>query len=483
MILHLLLFMQAATAAPPPPPTPRLGPRIRAAIASSPVPRAAFWGVEIADVQTSEILYSSNADHFFVPASNAKLFTTALGLMRLGPEFRVRTQVTLEAGNLVIRGAGDPNLSGREIPYRIGSPPGDPLAAIEDLASQIQASGLREVPGDVIGDDTAFIYQPYPEGWQIDEAASDDAAPVSALALNDNEIDLFVSPGAIETDPAVATWNPAVPVFDLSNEVLTDSRVERDLHFERLPGSTRARIWGTIPRGDPGQTFTLGVDDPARYTAMALRAALIRNGITVSGEARALHRLPGSPPYRAKKPVPPIAIRVSSPLIEDLRITDKVSQNLHAEMLLLLVAHEKTDLANRENGLIQLRDFLVEAGVPEDEYTFTDGSGLSRLDLVTPHAVTTLLRYMAASPQRDNWISLLPISGVDGTLSSRFATRLTKGHIRAKTGSLTHVAALSGYLERRDGRLLAFSILVNNFNGPASDIRAIIDRICSITLE
>ena len=470
MILPLLLLAMQAAA----PAHTRLAARIRAAIASSPVTRSAFWGIEIADAKTGRVLYASNADHFFVPASNAKLFTTALGLIRLGPDFRFRTQVAVEAGNLVIRGAGDPNLSGREIPYRIGSLPGDPLAAIEDLASQIQASGLREVPGDVIGDDTAFPYQPFPEGWQIDDSALDDAAPVSALALNDNEIDLLIRGGVEETDPAVVTWNPDIPVLELSNEVLTDSRVERDLHFERLPGSPRARVWGTIPRGDPGQTFTLAVDDPARYAALALRAALIRRGISVKGEARARHRLPGSPPFRLKKPVAPIATRVSPPLLEDLRVIDKVSQNLHAEMILRLASVDNAD---------SLHDFLTEAGVPDDRYTFTDGSGLSRLDMVTPHAVTTLLRYMAASPQRENWLSLLPISGVDGTLSSRFAARISKGHIRAKTGSLTHVATLSGYIERRDGRLLAFSILVNNFNGPASDIRAIIDRICTITLE
>jgi D-alanyl-D-alanine carboxypeptidase/D-alanyl-D-alanine-endopeptidase (penicillin-binding protein 4) len=178
-----------------------------------------------------------------------------------------------------------------------------------------------------------------------------------------------------------------------------------------------------------------------------------------------------------------LAGRVSAPLIEDLRITAKASQNLHAELALRAVGRARRHVGSFEAGQEELKTFLAEAGIDPGEYNILDGSGLTRLNLVTPAAVVKLLRYMYASPARDNWISMLPVAGQDGTLSARFGESAGAGRVHAKTGTLSHVTALSGYVQRLDGTWLAFSILVNNYTGRAAEVRGVMDRICNLILE
>jgi D-alanyl-D-alanine carboxypeptidase/D-alanyl-D-alanine-endopeptidase (penicillin-binding protein 4) len=178
-----------------------------------------------------------------------------------------------------------------------------------------------------------------------------------------------------------------------------------------------------------------------------------------------------------------LAARKSAPLLEDLRITAKVSQNLHAELDLRAVGRARRNIGSVEAGLDELKAFLTEAGVEPGGYNINDGSGLARLNLVSPATVVKLLSYMYASPARDNFLSILPVGGQDGTLGARFSDPSIAGRIHAKTGSLSHVSALSGYAQRRRGDWIAFSILVNNYNGPTAEVRAVMDRICELMLE
>jgi len=478
-------------------------------IASSPAARSAFWGIQIVDLGSGKTLDQQNPDRSFIPASNAKLFTTALALTRLGPDFTFQTRVMADqapdaggriAGDVRLVGGGDPNLSARAIPYRKGPVTGDPLAALEDLAGQVAARGVVRIDGDIVGDDTWYVWQPYGTGWAIEDPLSDDGPPVSALTVNDNTITLSVHPGAAPGDMAALALNPPVEFYRLDNRVRTVAAgAERRLHFERAPGSMDALVWGAIPLRDQGQDLLLGIEDPALYAATALRQLLEERGIAVAGRAVARHQYPngvgglGGTTAQAPAPMPmptpmpdsgfELARRTSAPLLEDLRITDKVSQNLHAELALRAVARARRNIGSFEAGWEEMKAFLEEAGIHPEAYNLLDGSGLSRLNLVTPAAVVQLLRRMFASPARADWISLLPAGGVDGTLSGRFAGNPDAGRIHAKTGSLTHVNALAGYVERRDGRWIAFSMLVNNYNGPAAEIRAVMDRICTLIME
>lgn len=236
---------------------------------------------------------------------------------------------------------------------------------------------------------------------------------------------------------------------------------------------------GALPLSGAADVSSLAVDDPAEYAARALRQALEERGVTVEGPVSARHRLPAER-WTAPAGVE-LAWRGSAPLLEDLRVLAKVSQNLHAELALRAVSRQRTGDGSRDGGLGELKAFLGEIGSDPASYYFSDGSGLSRLDLVTPAAVIQLLKSMYTSPQREDWIGLLPTGGQDGTLDSRFIN--LPGRIHAKTGTLTHVSSLSGYAQRRDGTWVAFSILVNNHDGAAADVRGIVDRICTLIVE
>ena len=454
-----------------------LGRRVNTLIEASPVARNAFWGIEVRDLDSSTTVLRFNDRRLFVPASNTKLFTTALALTRLGPAFHVQTVVAAAAppdsegriaGDLTLVGAGDANLSGRPIPFDPNAPKQDPLTAMRDLATQLYTQGVRSVMGNVIGDDTRFLYEPYAPGWSIEDPVYSDGAPVSALSVNDNAISITI-------DALRVTFAPPLAVFTTENGIVPGPK--RQIHISREPGSLTLRLWGTIPLDDPGETDTLSVDDPARYAALALIAALQEQGITVSGVAIARHAYPGMVP---QTPAPGVVLvqHDSPPLIEDLRITDKVSQNLHAEMLLRQVGQ-----GSRREGLRAMAEFVSQSGIEPADYHFADGSGLSRLNLVTPHAVVQLLTYMSSSPLAADFASLLPIAGVDGSLRLRFERSSAKGKVFAKTGSLSHASALSGYAVRRNGHRLAFSILVNNYNGSTAEVRAVIDRICALLVE
>ncbi len=464
-------------------------------LASSPAARTAYWGIQIVDLASGKTLYERNQDRFFVPASNTKLFTTALALTRLGPDFTFRTLVLADAapdaegvvrGPLVLVGGGDPNLSGRVLPYRMGAPVGNPLAPMESLAGQVAARGVRRVEGGIIGDDTWYVWQPYAEGWAIDDPQYDYGAPVSALTVNDNTLALNVRPGERAGDLAEVDLSPPLEYYAIDNRIQTmPAGGRRDIHFDRDPGGMQLRLWGAIPLRDRGETLLLGIEDPALYAARAFRKALEERGIVVAGRTVSRHLFPNED---SEVPAPEpggfeLARLVSAPLIEDLRVTDKVSQNLHAELALRAVGRFKRHAGSREAGLAELKDFLGEAGIDADCCNFNDGSGLARLNLVTPAAVVRLLRYMYASPARENWISLLPVGGQDGTLSTRLGDGAAAGRIHAKTGTLSHVSALSGYAQRKNGSWVAFSILVNNYNGRGSDVRGAMDRICNLIVE
>ena len=292
-------------------------------------------------------------------------------------------------------------------------------------------------------------------------------------------------------DLAALTLNPRMEFYRIENRVRTVAvGGERRIHFHRIPGSREALLWGGIPLKDRGQDLLVSVEDPAEFAAQALRNALEARGVAVGGAARAEHLSPDQLADLTQAPAPEasagieLARRVSSRLIEDLRITAKVSQNLHAELLLRAVGRARRNVGSFEAGMAEMKAFLQEVGVEPTGYTLLDGSGLSRLDLITPATVVKLLRFMYDSPARENWLSILPVGGQDGTLSNRFGGTPAAGRVYAKTGSLSHVTALSGYIQRLDGNWVAFSILVNNYGGRGvGEVRGVMDRICNLILE
>ncbi|MEO8659477.1 MAG: D-alanyl-D-alanine carboxypeptidase/D-alanyl-D-alanine-endopeptidase [Bryobacteraceae bacterium] len=478
--MHRFLFLLctfSASAAP-------LREQVEKIIAGSEAASRAFWGIQVTDPTNGRTVFESNSGHYFIPASNTKLFSTALALLRLGPGYRFTTTVTATAatdaqgrirGDVSFVGAGDPNLSARELPYRKGPITGNALKAVDDLADQLVERGVRVIEGDVIGDDRLWPWDPYPEGWAIDDAVSEDGAPVSALTINDNRLKVQLRAGN-PGDPVLVSFDPPLTYYFFHNGARTGPRGSAaHIEIDRAPGSREVVLRGTLPAGNGGISEYIAIDDPALFAANALRDALIGRGIVVRGQAVARHR--GASAARGKAAAVLLASHQSLPLVESLRVIDKVSQNLHAEMVLRETARVLGGDGSRQLGLEALQSFLGEIGVPKEEYRFEDGSGLSRLNLVTPQTVATLLVSMYRSQYKADWMSFMPIGGEDGTLEKRFANLPGAARIHAKTGSLSHVAALSGYATTQSGTVLAFSVMANNFNGPASEIRAVIDKI------
>ena len=451
----------------------RLESRVKRLIAKSPVSREAYLGILVVDEKGRKLI-SVNPDRAFIPASNTKLFSIALALERLGPNKRFETRLEQRGDDLVLVGSGDANLSGRVLPYQYNSESGPALTVIDDLAAQVAARGIHEIPGDIVGDDTAFLYEPFARGWAAEDLVEDDGAPVSALVVNDNSFNVRLVPGTQDGAPAQISVDPAFPSLEIENRAITGA--PDDLHTLRFPETSLWRVWGTIPVGTPAHAERWAVADPAQFAAAALKYSLEQRGVHVAGAARALHRLPGAV-FNPPTPGTPIAAHNSQPLIEDLRLTAKISQNLHADLLLSDVA------GSREDGLREMSAFLTSIGVPPDQYRFYDGSGLSRMNLVTPQTVVTLLRFMSASSHSEDWMTLLPVSGVDGSLATRMTGPRIKGRIHAKTGSLNHVSALAGYAQTRKGDRLTFSIFINNSTAGVAEQRDLIDKICAVLVE
>lgn len=454
----------------------------------TPAARRGVWGIKVLDPSNGRVLFESNPDVPMTPASNTKLFSTALALVRLGPDHRFRTQVLADGtvdsdgrlhGNLVLAGGGDPTISARPIPYTKDPVEGDPFPALRTLAAQVAASGIRVVEGNLIGDDTLYPWVPYPGGWAVADSTWEYGAPVSALTLHDNTVQLSIRASKVEPFAAIELM-PPVEFFTIQNRVQVGVGLPRKARIERLPGSRVLLVHGTLPPGAAATSY-IALDDPALYTAQVFRSLLSEAGVTVRGNSIARHRESGV------HYVPPagrtVAERLSPPLVETLRIVNKVSQNLHAELILRETTRRQRGDSSPELAGEEMDAFLKEVGIAEEEYDLGDGSGLSRRNLVTPAAVVKLLAWLHHSPYRDEFWSLLPVAGEDGTLERRFRGLGEVSAIRAKTGSVAHVNALSGYAGLDPSKRLVFSILVNQTTAPASEIRALIDKIGKAILQ
>jgi D-alanyl-D-alanine carboxypeptidase/D-alanyl-D-alanine-endopeptidase (penicillin-binding protein 4) len=488
-----------------------------AGVLSAPDLARGFWGIEVvslsSDKTTGQALYSQNADKLFTPASNTKLFTTAAALALIGPDYKFRTTVETTGtvdrygrldGDLVLVGHGDPNLSGRELPYDLKTERNDdPIQALESLADTLVQKGVKFIDGDLVADDSYFAFERYGEGWSQDDLMWGDGAPVSALTINDNVLFVNILPADRPGEKAFVSVKPFADYYRIDNRIITTpAGTGRKLSINREPGSTVLTLWGSMPLDDAGANEALAIEDPAEFAAGLFRQLLEKRGIVIYGHQRTHHTELASlstfsvtalapsrggsadllGPPKTDQPIT-LASYESKPLLQDVRVINKVSQNLHAEILLRLLGRERGNAGTIEGGLEVLRGFLTRAGISNDQYVFYDGSGLSRQNLVTPHAIVELLRYCSAQPWAADYKATFPVAGVDGSLTERLTSPRLHNRVMAKTGSLGGVKALSGYATTDSGQVVVFSILANNFNLPAKRVTDAIDELVQAIVE
>ena len=438
---------------------------------------SAMVGIKVAALETGKVLFEENADKLLRPASNMKLYTITAALDRLSPDYRFVTSVYASAkpdakgvvhGDLTIYGRGDPSIAAR-------FNNGDYFKGIDDLAARIVAAGVKRVEGDLVGDETYFTGPQYGAGWEWEDLQWWYGAEVSALTANDNALDLSVKPGAQVGAPGLIATGPPDPLLTIVNRVVTAPKgTKRDLTVYRGLASDEVEITGSIALDDRGYSGAIGISHPALLFSYLLRSSLAQRGVIITGKTRTV----APAIYGAAKntePAAPTPIEVASlqspPLGLIAAQTLKPSQNLYTELILRtlgrVVAPPTTAVsANRTSeaaGIETVKTFLREAGVSPPTLILTDGSGLSRNNMVTAEATLQLLTYMHRHRYASVFRDALPIAGVDGTLRNRFKGTVAENNLRAKTGSLSSAASLSGYVTTAAGENLVFSIMVNNF--------------------
>lgn len=496
------------------------------------------------------VVFERDADKAFMPASNMKLYTTAAALDAFGPEQRFRTSVYATKpdirngelrGDLMLYGRGDPNLSAR---FEHPDNPGvngkideyvrvEKITAIETLADQIKARGIRMISGDLIGDDSYFATDGRGTGWEWDDLMFYYGAPVSALTINDNALTFVVTPAQRVGMPPTITTKPPTVYAKIVNQATTAATGQTRIGVNRRLDSTTVEFFGSIPVGAKAFEVEISVHEPASFAATLLKEALARRGIRVSGHVRrvdAVTRI--NHPFDESK-LTELASLQSQPLSVLLKVINKPSQNLHTEILLrqlgvwqnkqrapIMTAPVKalsasmthgtngtasssssqqtgaqttttqSDLddygrpkSSESVGLEAVKAFLQKAGIETRPLSLRDGSGLARQDLVTPRSTSRLLEFMTGHPHFAVWRDSLPLAGADGTLERRMRGTPAERNVRAKTGTLANVNSLSGYLYTKRGQMLMFSLMGNNYTGPGREVTATFDQICVLLAD
>lgn len=446
-------------------------------ILNDPTLKGARWGILVTDIHGKEI-FSTNPDQRFIPASNTKLFTTAAAMnsvQALENDIETKkTKILLQPNrhgppDLILQGAADPLLS---------DAPDNQKDNLSFLADAVAKKNIKKIHS-VIGDDRIFVDERWGDGWSWNNLETQWGTAVSALSLNDNIAKLFVKPNPKIGMPPLVSWEDKQNWLKIRNDAVTSALGESNLHFEHRPGANELRLYGNISLQNPSEIIFVGIDDPAAFAAQRFRRLLEERGIHVektSSKHRHISISETTIPDRfSSQSSLTISGLPTSPLQDDIRYLLKVSQNLHAELLLRRLGRLHGD-GSVKDGILERERLLSAAGITPTEFTLFDGSGMSEHNRVTPRSVVKLLLWAHQQPWGETWRLDLPVAGQDGTLSKRFIGTPLSGRLFAKTGTLYGTHALSGYMMSSSKKLLVISLFINDVPPDASHVTDIMDR-------
>lgn len=444
-------------------------------ILAAPALARALVGVRIESLRTGEMIFARHSDKLVVPASNMKLLTMSVAADRLGWQHRFETRLEAAGvvedgtlnGDLIVTGGGDPS---------IASPDGGHPAVFLEWADALKQAGIRRVHGRIVGDDNAFDDTGIGAGWAWDYLTDGYAAPSGALSYNENVVTLRVAPGKAEGQPAVVTTRPAGSRFEIVTMATTSAAGSNaSVSVDRMPGSDRLVISGRVPlNGNPASRVTT-IDNPTGYFVEALRLALADRGIPVTDGAWDIDDVKMPVAGGARRLV---ARRESAPLSALGAQFLKVSQNYYGEMFLKAIGRTAGRAGSAAAGRQVVRETLGKWGISADSFVMSDGSGLSRYDYVTADTIVTILKHVWTDEKlRGPFLAALPTSAYDGTLSSRMRNTPLAGRVQAKTGTISNMRALSGYLTTDSGERIVFSIIANHYTAPTAEVDAVAEKI------
>lgn len=454
----------------------------------------ALWSIEVASLDTGRTLYQHHPRRRMSPASNSKLYAGALALDTFGGAYRIRTPLLgtgpvnasgVLAGDLVVAGRGAPDWNPRD-----GKK--DFWTAFDPFVAELKRAGIKHIRGDIVADATWLRGPPHGASWTVDDMGDYYGAEISAITLEENYVDLRVTPGAKPGDPAKLEVLQPLSGLEFRNELTTVSAEEhkklgnrRDLRVLRLPGETLVRLQGPVAAGGKVIESEATVPRPAQWFAVALREALLKAGIAVDGNARSL-RWPEAPAIATVE----IGAVVSAPLRDLVRGFMVPSQNLETDLIFAHMGEMRRPpgtpawVRSDELALDLLEAFTQKLGIPRDDVIFDEGSGLSRNNLTTAAATVALLKHMATHREAEAFLASLPVAGVDGTLAKRMKDTAAEKNLRAKTGGLRWAATLSGHVTTAAGERLVFSLMLNRHRGTTErPARAEIDEIAVMLAE
>jgi D-alanyl-D-alanine carboxypeptidase/D-alanyl-D-alanine-endopeptidase (penicillin-binding protein 4) len=374
-------------------------------------------------------------------------------------------------GDIIIRGSGDPTL-GSSLMF----PNYEPTFVFQQWADSLSRRGIEKIDGSVIADDNYFTAELYPLGWSHEDISFGFAAPSSGICFAENSVSVSVSPNIRAGSRPFVAIIPETDYIEKTNYATTTREEQEPIEITRLPGTSTVVIRGTITPGSSATLEQISVEEPPIYAATSLRTVLEQNGITITGGTLGIDELREKVAYQKTRT---LASFVSPPLSEIVKVMNKRSNNLYAEQLLRTIGKEVNGKGSWEEGLQLMEAKLASNGVSTEFLTINDGSGLSRLNLLTPATLGGGLRTAAKTPGglSKAFIESLPIMGIDGTLETRLVGTPAQGNIKAKTGSMTGVRSLSGYATTKDGETLAFVLVANNFSGASKEVNNVHDLI------